>query len=376
MDKKKILFVIPSLAGGGAERVLVHLLRHLDRNRFNPSVVVFSSKNDYQEEIHENVNIILLEKRKRTSFFGIIKSLSKIIKKESPFIICSFLTYANYLSVLEKSLSGSKARLFLTEHANLSVDLKHENFQLIKKIMIRTLYPKADWIITVSNGVKKDIVSNFGIPEEKCRVIYNPVDIDRIQALAMEEVSHIWFKEEMPVLTACGRLTIQKNYPMLLRSIKAVSTEIAVRVIVLGEGEKRTELEAYAKKLGIHNNVAFLGFQKNPFKFMANSDLFVSSSLWEGFSNVLIEAMTCGIPVISTNCPSGPNEIITHEANGLLVPVNDKNAMAEAILRLLKDEPLRKNLAEAGRKRAEDFRVEKIVKKYEALFSETETIKC
>ena len=119
-------------------------------------------------------------------------------------------------------------------------------------------------------------------------------------------------------------------------------------------------LENYTKELDISHNVVFLGFQSNPFKYLSRATVFVLSSLWEGFGNVIIEAMACGIPVISTRCPSGPDEIITNEVNGLLVPVGDMNALAKAILRLLEDESLRKRIAEAGRKRAEDFRVKLI----------------
>ncbi len=140
------------------------------------------------------------------------------------------------------------------------------------------------------------------------------------------------------------------------------------RLVILGDGGKRSNLEKLARQLGIERQVTFLGFQTNPFKYLARSDIFVLSSLWEGFALVIVEAMACGIPVISTRCPSGPDEIITDGVNGLLVPVADETALAEAILRLLKDKKLAVKLAQAGTKRAEDFAITKIIKQYEAIF--------
>ncbi|GAH75207.1 unnamed protein product [marine sediment metagenome] len=142
------------------------------------------------------------------------------------------------------------------------------------------------------------------------------------------------------------------------------------RLVILGEGDEEQALNKLAADLDISNDVAFLGFQNNPFSFIAHSNIFALSSHWEGFGNVIIEAMACSVPVISTNCPYGPNEIITDGVNGLLVPVGDTHAMAEAIAKLLKDEPLRERLAEEGKKRAEDFKVEKMVAEYEKVFED------
>jgi glycosyltransferase involved in cell wall biosynthesis len=213
-----------------------------------------------------------------------------------------------------------------------------------------------------------DLSASFSIKKEKCRVIYNPVNLQKIAILSMEAVDHPWLNDEIPVIAACGRLTVQKNYFLLLRTLRLVLKEIHVRLIILGEGDERQMLESYTEELGIQSNVAFLGFQSNPFKYIAHSTVFVLSSSWEGFSLVLVEAMACGVPVISTDCPSGPNEIITDGVNGILVPVSDEKALSDAILRLIRDEALRKQLAENGRKRAEDFRIEKIIKEYEGLF--------
>jgi len=294
--------------------------------------------------------------------------LSRIIKKETPFAICAFLTYTNYSSILAKMISGNKTPLLLSERNNLSINLKNERLTFIKKILIRNLYPKANAIIALSEGVKRDLIVNFRINEEKCNVIYNGIDLDNIEILSMEPVDHPWFNENIPVIIACGRLTKQKNYPMLLKAMGIIKKKQPVRLLILGDGEERSKLESLTSEFGVRDSIDFLGFQKNPFKFMAKATLFVLPSSWEGFGNVLIEAMACGVPIISTNCPYGPDEIITDGINGILIPVNDEKALSEAIMRLFKNNSLRKRLAEEGRKRAEDFRIEKMVAEYERLF--------
>lgn len=365
--KKKILFVIGSLAGG-VGRVIIYLLRYLDRSRFELCLIVLDSKNDYKELVPGDVKVISLDKKGRFDFFRLILSFSRIIKKEKPFAIIAFSTYINYLSVLAKMLSRSKIPLFLSERNNLLISLKNDRFMFIKKIIIRNLYPKSNAIIALSDGIRKDLIANFSINKENCNVIYNGTDLDNIQILSKEPVNHPWFNENIPVIIACGRLTKQKNYPMLLKAMKIIKKNQSAQLLILGEGEERSKLELLAREFGILDSVDFLGFQKNPFKFMSKSTLFVLSSLWEGFGNVIVEAMACGVPIISTNCPSGPDEIITDGINGILIPVNDEKALSEAIMRLLKNNSLRKRLAEEGRKRANDFRIEKMVAEYERVF--------
>jgi glycosyltransferase involved in cell wall biosynthesis len=363
----KILMVIPSLSGGGAERVLLLLMQYLDRGRFMPLLVVFQEGNDYKGEFPSDVKLICLRKRSRYDFFYLIGSLAKVIREEKPSLILSCLNYANYIAILAQRLSKYATPLLLTEVSNLTFTLNHTNLSWIKKFLIRHLYPKAAGIVCVSQGTKQDLVTNFQVPAENCLVIHNPCDISMVTGLSREEVDYVWFHQDIPLLCACGRLVTPKNLPLLLEALKLARNEQPLRLVILGQGEDRAKLESYAETLGISAHVAFLGFQPNPFKYMAKATGFVLSSSWEGFGNVIIEAMACGVPVISTRC-SGPEEIITDSENGLLVPVNDASALAAAILRLLREAPLRKRLAEAGRRRAADFRVEKQVKEYEELF--------
>jgi Glycosyltransferase len=184
------------------------------------------------------------------------------------------------------------------------------------------------------------------------------------------KIEHPCFKDNIPVIIAFGRLIPRKGFVDLIKAFHLVCSQLPSRLVFIGEGDERQRLEELVAKLHLKESVLFLGYQENPFKFIGQSRIFVLSSHREGFANVIIEAMACGAPVISTRCPSGPDEIISDGENGLLVPVGDVDALAEAILKLLKDEPLRKRLAEAGRRRAEDFGVEKMVAEYERVFEE------
>lgn len=375
--KKKILFVIPALRGGGVERVLVVLLRHFDRSLFEPVLIVFETLDEFPGELPEDVRIVALDavdKRGAIGNIRLIMALARNIKREAPDIICSFMEYTNHLTSLAKRIACSHAPLYLTYHSDMSQYYRPgrlRSARLIKWILRHIIYPKATKVVCVSKGVMDDLVNNWRLPRTKAIVIHNPIEIDRIKNMVLESVDHPWFRQDIPIIVACGRLAQEKNYPLLLRAFAMVNKEKTVcRLAILGQGPLKDELQSYAETLGVADSVEFMGFQKNPFKYIACSKFLVLSSDWEGFPMVIIEAMSCGTPVISTRCPSGPDESITDGLNGLLVPVDDDDALAHAMIRLLKDELLRQRLIAGGRVRAEDFNVQKIVKAYEALFLE------
>ena len=371
MDKeirKNILFVIPSFSGGGTERVLVNILKYIRRERFKPAVVVFNPENDYKEEIPDDVRITCFYKKRPLDFFKLVFRLSRVIRSCRPNVIASFSHYANYLVIIAAKLSGNKSPIIISERTLLDKYLSHTNFKSLKKLLIKYFYPKSSCVIAVSKEVKGDLCLHYGVLEGKCRVVYNGADIDNIRVKGEEAVKHPWYQVDIPLIAACGRFTLSKNYPLLLNSFARVLKSVNARLVILGEGERKFEIEKLSRILGIEENVFFAGFQRNPYKYIAGADIFVMSSSWEGFPNVIIEAMASGTAVISTNCPSGPNEIINDGVNGFLVPVGDKTKMAEAILRLLEDQKLRKRLADEGRRRAEDFRVEKMIAEYEDIF--------
>jgi glycosyltransferase involved in cell wall biosynthesis len=368
---KKILFVISSLVSGGAEKVLSQILERLNRKDFEPNLAVFEKKGVYMSQLPPDVKLYDLKKQRRIDFFNLIVKLAYIMHREKPDVIVSFLTYTNIVSILAKKISFSNSRLIISEHSLTSISLKSARSAKVKASLVKLLFNLADKIIVVCKRLKQDMVINFKIHEGLIDVIYNGLDIERVKELSKEPLRHNWFNNETPCIVAVGRLVKLKGFPVLLKAFSLVRKQSPIKLVILGEGEERDSLEKISRNLKIENDVALLGFKKNPYKYLSRSDIFVLSSFWEGFPNVVIEAMGCGVPVIATRCPSGLEEIITDGVNGLLVPVGDVNALAEAMLKLLKDEPLRKRLGEAGRKRVGDFSLDKLVAEYERLFKQT-----
>lgn len=367
-EPRRILFVIPSLGSGGAERVMLSLIRGLDRSRYRPELVVFHDTNAYPQDTPTDLRIHLIHKKHAWDFPKLILSLASLIRRERPALVVSFLTYANFVAAAASKLVGVRA--ILTEHNHFSAHRHIIRFPMIKTWMVRLFYRWADRIVFVSNGVKADFCRTCRVLDTRCLTIYNPIDVQGIRQRLHESVDHPWLKTDIPAIVACGRLADAKNYPLLLRSMAEVNRVRPCRLLILGEGPKKEPLIQLGHELGLAERVEFLGFQPNPFKFMAAADAYVMSSSWEGLPTVLIEAMACGVPVISTDCPSGPSEIIEPQVSGLLVPVDDVSSLSAAIIRVLGDVGLRQKLIEGGRRRVEIFSVEQIVAEYQALFED------
>jgi glycosyltransferase involved in cell wall biosynthesis len=230
--------------------------------------------------------------------------------------------------------------------------------------MIRRLYPSADSIIAVSQGVKDDLVCRFGLPPAKITVVYDPVDLQRVRDLGSQPVGHPWFASARPIIVSAGRTTAQKDFPTLLRAFALIRRRCAARLAVIGDGPEMDRLQGLGRELGIADDTAFLGYQRNPYKYIAKAAVFALPSKFEGFGLVLVEAMALGVPVVSTCCPSGPEEILRGGVDGLLVPVGDHRRLASAIARLLAGPDLRRWFGERGRLRAEDFSADRIAERY------------
>ncbi len=372
---KKLMIVIHSLRGGGAERVLVNLLKGLDRRDFSINLILYERIFDYSPP--DNIEVASLEIEASKNLFKLIKGfVSKIIRlalvfrKGKPDVIFSLLSSTNVTVILAKLLSGAKSTVIVSEHTHPTVNLRNELYGSITKRFMKVCYPWADRIVAVSRAIRQDLIDNFHIPENKVNVIYNPVDTKEIEHLSREAVEHPWFHESIPVIISVGRLTKQKGYPVLLQAFSRVKKDIPCRLAIIGEGEDRSNLRDLARDLGLGSDVAFLGFRKNPFKYMSKASVFVLSSLYEGFPNVILEAMALGLPVISADCPSGPSEIIEDGKSGLLLPVEDSDALADAIIKVLKDQTLREALGSEARQRVRLFALDKKVKDYRRLFLE------
>jgi glycosyltransferase involved in cell wall biosynthesis len=262
----------------------------------------------------------------------------------------------------------------------------------VKAWFLRQLYPRADRVTAISTGIARELVSSYGLPQDKVQVIPNPVDLVRVRTLAAARLEHPFFPAKnagrtaspgrgsrpgrgwstgqsgLPVLSAVGRLHPQKGFTYLIRAFSIVRQALPCKLVILGEGPLRKELEGLIASLGLVDDIVLPGFQENPYNYVSNSAVFVLSSLFEGFGNVLVDALALGVPVVSTRCPVGPEDIITDGVTGIFVPPADEQALAQAILRVLQDSELRRRLSANGPLRAADFAIERIVPQYEALF--------
>jgi glycosyltransferase involved in cell wall biosynthesis len=351
------------------------LLKGLDRNEFLITLVIYEGVFAYS--IPDKTAIEILDIRSsRNVFKFLINFILKIIRiassirRNRPDIIYSLISSTNVTVVLAKVLSRLSGKLILSEHSHPSQALKNNYNDRITAYLMKYTYPKTEKIIAVSEEIQQDLIKNFNILPGKVKVIYNPVDIREIETLSHEKVDHHWFNSEKPVIISIGRLTKQKGYQYLIEAFSIVKRSFPCKIVIIGEGEEKAEMISRVRSLGIESDVAFLGFQKNPFKYMVRSSVFVLSSLCEGFPNVILEAMSLGLPVVSTDCPSGPSEIIEDKRNGLLVPVKDNKALAQAILDVLTNDKLRKNLSLEARERAQSFELNNIIEQYRGIFLE------
>lgn len=367
-EKKKLLFVISSLVGGGSERVITTILNHLNKEKYEISLVLFIKGGHYLSQIPDDVKLYDLKKKSRFSFLRLIFCLNGLFRKIKPNTVISFMAYTNLVVLLAKFLSGCKFNLVISIRTNLGYANLFAKFKRIKYFLYKRTFNFADHIVVPSVGIKKDLEKTFGIDQKKINIINNPIDLEKIKELKEELVEDLEIEKCKPFLITVGSLTRPKGYHYLLRAFSIIKKEIDEKFLILGTGKDEAKLKSLVNELGIREEVFFLGFQKNPYKFMKTASIFIISSIWEGFPNVILEAMVCGVPVISTDCPFGPREIITNGKNGILVPPADEKALSEAILALLKDSALRRNFSEEGKKRAEDFRIEKIIPQYEELF--------
>jgi N-acetylgalactosamine-N,N'-diacetylbacillosaminyl-diphospho-undecaprenol 4-alpha-N-acetylgalactosaminyltransferase len=293
--------------------------------------------------------------------------LKRISKKENIKFVLSVLNRANYVNIITKLL-GCKHKCLISERNTPSyVYSSYTLTDIINRFLIRKLYPNSDKIIAISEGVKTDLITNFNIPEKLIDVIYNPIDIDAIKKQSEEKIEHRWLNDEsLKTIISVGRLEKQKNHTLLIRSFQEVRSRLPdTRLIILGEGNERKNLHQLLSDLKLESYVELPGVFDNPFAYLSKANVFVLSSDFEGFGNVIIEAMACNCPVISTDCPSGPNEIISNNENGILVPVGDRDKLSNAIISLLRNKPYRELLANNAQKRVRDFNLDNIMLKYE-----------
>jgi glycosyltransferase involved in cell wall biosynthesis len=326
-----IAFFLPSLHGGGAQRVVVNLIQGIVERGLPVDVVLVAAEGAFLDQLPEAVRLVDLRAPR------VLRSLPPLIRylrRERPRVLVSSMTHANLVALWAAKLARRNTPVIVTVHTTHSRGSGKNGRPAggLRPRLMRAFYPWSARVVAVSRGAADDLISTVGVPPHRVEVIYNPVITPAMAQLARQATDHPWLAPgQPPVIVGAGRLTRAKDFPTLIRAFAEVRRQRQARLIILGEGEERANLMALVDELGLGDDVTLPGFRENALAYMASSAVFVLSSAWEGLPTVLIEALAAGARVVSTDCPSGPREILQGGRLGALVPVGDPAALARAI---------------------------------------------
>jgi len=367
--KKRVLFIIPSLAGGGAERVFSLLVKHIDRGGFEPSLALLKKEGPFLADLPPDAELIDLKSEKsRYAFWKIVR----LVRRKKPDIVCTTLGYLNLITLAAARFFPGGTKLVVRESTHVSESLKLEKYGGLFRRLYRRLYGKADRIICLSESMKQDLLSQFDLPEEKIHVIPNPVEYESVRKKAAEDPTEGPTEEPAGdlsrinrgrTLISIGRLEYEKGHDLLIEALARMDSDL--NLILVGSGSRRQRLEALARRKGLADRVIFAGFQQNPFALTRYAGLFVFPSRYEGFGSAIVEALACGLPVVTFTGPTAAREIITPGFNGFLAEKIDPDQLAGAIGSALGHSFDADMIAQDARRR---FDVGGIVKKYEDVF--------
>lgn len=406
---KKIFFLCDSAAGGGAERILTYIVNNIDRRSFSPSLrLLVRPDRGYPLESDVPVHCLagkiqpsllncllwglgfiislpwILKPKKMyehvryckevlSQLVGGIVMLGKQLKKDPPHVVVVFLQTSIVITLLACWLYRIKVPVCCSDRILLSQELNRRRFPRLNVWLLRHLFRRAAGFIAVSEEARRDLITNFRVPADRVRTIYNGLDLEHISVKSREALN----EDEQKLLVsgrchfvAVGRLSEQKHFSLLIEAFRSVRDALPCRLLILGEGEQRAELEELVRQLNLNEDVVLMGWCDNPFRIMGAADIFVLSSLYEGFPNVLLEAMAVGLPVISTACPSGPAELLEEGEFGILVPPDNVHALALEMRKMAEDEAFRAHMAARAQERVRDFSLPRMMGQFEAYFEE------
>jgi glycosyltransferase involved in cell wall biosynthesis len=367
-----VLFVTTVLGGGGAEKHMLRIANHLDRERFRVSLALVKPEGEFESALAADVKKFCLNPRRDGSTtlraLQSVGPLRRLIESERPDLVFSVIDLVNLLNVYAARGTSPRPKVVLGVQTppSIAYDSWHPVSKLILGLMPR-MYPSADHVVALSKGVASDLAALVPRTRERVTVIHNAGVETGVREMARRNLR----PDERPggpLIVACGRLKPLKGFAHLIDALAEVRKTIRAHLWIVGEGEQRAALEKRIERLGLTGCVRLLGFRRNPYRYMAAADVFVLSSLFEGFGNVIVEAMACGAPVVATDCPYGPREIIRDGENGILVEPASAASLARGILRVLTDEELKRRLASNGLERARDFEAQSIADEYGELF--------
>jgi glycosyltransferase involved in cell wall biosynthesis len=328
---QRLSVFLPDLGFGGAERSMLKLAAGMAARSYAVDLVLARAEGPLLAEVPRSVRLVDLEAHR---MLASLPALVRYLQRERPVALLSVL-HANVVALWARRLAGVPTRVIVSERNMLSIEAHNYVSDMRMRLMprlARYFYRWADDIVAVSKGVADDLTQILQVPSERVRVIYNPIVTPELMAKAEVALEHPWFRPgEPPLILAVGRLAEQKDLPTLIRAFAHVQRSRPVRLLILGEGEVRQGLEALIGQLGLEHAISLPGAAMNPYPYMVRASLLALSSRWEGLPGVLIEALYCGVPIVSTDCPSGPREILADGQYGQLVPVGDVAALAQAM---------------------------------------------
>jgi glycosyltransferase involved in cell wall biosynthesis len=368
--RRHVCFVLPSLAGGGAERAAVHILNALDGSAWDRSMYLFRREGPYLDEVDRGIRVVAGDE---TSRLGRIRGLRRFVRDARPDIVMVFLSYFSVLAAVRSA--SSRARVVFNQQTPVSAFLTDADYDWRRPIrrrvfsaVARLAYGRADAVVATSRGVADDLAQRFAVGRSRLHVVHNPVDLTRIESAVQEAIdpdhAAVWTR---PAVVAAGRLADAKNYPLMLEAFALVRAQMPARLFILGRGELEPALRARAQQLGLADDVVFCGFQRNPWKYIARGDVFVLTSHYEGFGNVLVEAMACRVPVVATASP-GTRDIVHSGTDGVIVERHEPESVATALVGLLRDTSSLRRMGEAARCSAERFAMPAIAAAYDRVF--------
>ncbi|MBE9076333.1 glycosyltransferase [Romeria aff. gracilis LEGE 07310] len=369
MHNRYISLFIPNLDGGGAERVMLHLAEGFANRGFKVDLVVAQAQGAYLSKIPETIRLVNLD-AKPPIILSKTLALKQYLKREQPAFLISTLDILS-AATWARRLAGedTSTQIIMCVQTNLSQQFNDRHSTLMRKFKwsaVQHFYPWADAIVTASAGIAHDLEKNARISMQQMNIIHNPVVTPDFNQKAQENVVHPWFSPgQPPVLLGVGRIVKQKDFTTLIEAFALVRRRHPARLMILGDVDPREpqvkpDLELLIDKFKLKDDIEFLGFVENPYAYMAKANVFVLSSIYEGFGNVVAEAIATGTPVVSTDCESGPAEILDNGQYGTLVPVGDCKAMADAIVKTL-NQPLDPDLL---KQRSQSFTIDCIVHQY------------
>ncbi len=358
-----VALFVPTLGGGGAERAFVTLAHGFAKSGKSVDLVLSAAVGSLCRQVPRDVNLVDLGHR---NIWLSLPGLLRYLKRRRPAILFTALDYPNLIGIVAKRVTGVDTRVCVTVHTTASIAAQHTLHPTMRAVpwLYARFLPFADAVVAVSSGVADDLAIVTGLPRNRINMIYNPIVTPEIEESTKTPPDHPWFLGKgPPIVLAVGNLTRPKNHAMLMRAFGLIRREVDARLVILGEGPERSALETLARNLGIQDCVSMPGYAASPGAFMARASVFALSSDHEGLPTSMVEALACGTPVVSTDCPSGPREILENGEFGKLTPVGNAEDFAKAIVETLTSRPDKERLIA----RAQAFSFQVSIARYLAL---------